>query len=180
MNKDSLEFYKQHGGPIFEPGPGWGERLSTWMKSSFTTKILPILAIIVIVLVVASLFGNQGNEVKIIKITEENSTSNNTGPTLSAVPFVMIEQIVQPGDGYSLIARRAILDYAERFNITLSNGQRMYIEDTLSKTVSTQPINIGSKIRFDTSDLETLAKQAQALTPQQLQIWENYATRAGI
>ncbi len=49
------------GGPEFEPAPGWGYKVSQWLKKYFSRVILPGIAIIILVLGITNYMNNRSD-----------------------------------------------------------------------------------------------------------------------
>ena len=150
-------------GPVFEPGPGWGEHLSKWFKKDFTNKFLPIIAILILLWGIMSVTENESGEEA---MTKDENTEEKAG---------VITQKAGPRDGYSVLARRALAKYLETANDNLTTGQKLFIEETIGQMIKDGTLEVGQEVRFNISDIRDAINLAKELTASQLQRWEAWS-----
>ena len=85
------------------------------------------------------------------------------------------------GDGLTHLARRATAEYLSHNNITdLSDGQKIYIEDYVRRSVAKRRVKPGMTFVFKLSAIKTGIEKAKALTENQKRHLSFYAKKAGI
>ena len=95
MTKKEEDFkYQPMLGPEFEPGPGWGKKLSNWFKVVVPKKLFPLIAVLVLILGLYYFFS------------VVNISSPNNQPSYQSAEFISI--LAQSSDGFIKIARRAL------------------------------------------------------------------------
>jgi hypothetical protein len=147
-------------GPVFEAGPGWGKKLNEWFKKNFAKWILPVVGAVIIAAIILNLYKNN--------------------PGATATPTVantnLISQPVQKGDSRTLVARHALAQYLQMNpDQSLTNGQKLFIEEVLRRKIDAKPLAVGTTIEFSVSDIESAISQAKQLAPSTLAKWEIYA-----
>lgn len=87
------------------------------------------------------------------------------------------EQIAQPGDGITHLARKALKEYlAEKGQgLNLTPEHKIYIEDYMQKKTGDFWLQVGQKITFSQELIEEAIQKAQNLTPEQLQNLTQYS-----
>jgi hypothetical protein len=153
---------KLHNGPIFEAGPGWGGKLRKKInKLSKKRGVMPVIIFLLFAVIWISFF-------KVINLkptTTENKQASGTAK---------ISETVLAGDNQTKLARRALSDYLTKFSeIKLTNGQRIFIEETLRRNLG--PIEPGTNVELSYRDIQSAITQAQALSKSTLAKWEIYA-----
>ncbi|MEX1064272.1 MAG: hypothetical protein WD898_01665 [Candidatus Paceibacterota bacterium] len=156
------ETKRLYGGPVFEAGPGWGNRLGKWLKKILARPALPPIAIMLLLVGLFLIF--RPNKTQDVRDTKMLST---------------ITETVVRGDSYALIARRAISSYlANAPEHELTNGQRLFIEENIRRRVEDQTLAVGSKVVFTTMELEKVIDDAKRLRQSTLQKWEELSRKA--
>jgi uncharacterized protein YneF (UPF0154 family) len=148
------------GGPVFESGPGWGFYVKKWLKKYFLKVFTPILVIIIAVGI----------------FTARRGTENEKEPPVKETIAVTIIR----GDSRALLARKALAEYLKENPEELSNGQKLFIEETLRRKIINPKLVIGEVVEFNVENIESAIAQAKQLTIYQLQAWEELAKKAGI
>src|SRR3989344_4231515 len=152
-------------GPIFEPGPGWGEKLKKWSKKYIlgwdctlcrATRFVLIFGIVFLILARPGVNPQR----------EQAEVDGN-----------LIIETVRPRDGQTHLARRVLATYLEQEKIELTGGQKIFIENTLSAKIPEKLIEIGKKITIDAGEIKSAINQSKLLTASQLNKWEKYAKR---
>ena len=151
-------------GPIFESGPGWGEKLNKWLKKNASSKLLPAIAILVLLTGIFSVLKNK---------TGQEKLTLNLG-SIEGTPGVIVE-IAQPRDGYSVLARRALARHLETADISLTPGRKLFVEESLRQIVETDPLKIGQEVKFLINDISGAISDSKELTASQIQKWESWA-----
>lgn len=154
--------HKPHSsGPVFEFGPGWGTRLNKWFKKNAGKKILPPISIVVLALGLFLFFQGE-KQVEKTKLQAAN----------------IISQIVLAGESKTHVARRAVKEYLEKNDdLTLTHGQRIFVESKLVQLINSSDFRTGQVIEFDPEQIHTFGQEAESLSPATLQKWEGYAKK---
>lgn len=84
----------------------------------------------------------------------------------------------QPGDSYSLIARKAVQTFGIVNRVNLSEAQIVYIETNLTLAADSPELTEGQKVSIKTSDIKAWVDKAEDLSETQEAAWNVYAARA--
>lgn len=153
------------GGPVFEAGPGWGQKIKDRLAKNFYREILPIIVVIALVFA-GQFFGIGRNGQESVGQKETNLAPEG------------ISEIIQPSDSKTLLARRALSQYLEANpGEQLTAGQRVFIETLLRNKVDRTFLRVGDVIRFLLNDVRDAVVKAKQLTKFQLEKWEELARR---
>jgi hypothetical protein len=82
--------------------------------------------------------------------------------------------IAQPGDCYSLIARKAAQTYGAIHSVELSLAQIMYIETNLTQQAGSPILDTGQEVAIQESDIQAWVEQANQLSSDILAAWDYY------
>jgi hypothetical protein len=161
---EKLQYRAPLPGPVFEPGPGWGFYIKRWFKKYFFKAVLPALIIIGVIGIFAA-----HKETKNEKTATSEKATGNQKITITIIK----------GDSRALLARKALSEYLkENQEETLSNGQKLFIEETLRRKLNNPKLIIGEFVEFNVKDIEEAITQAKQLTQFQLQKWEELAKKS--
>ena len=147
------------GGPVFEPGLGWGFYVKKWLKKYFLKIIVPIA---ITVITIGVFTARKGTENGI-----ETTTANET-----------VKITVLRGDGPALAARRALAEYLKSSPEELTAGQKIFIEEILRGKIGGQKLVVGEEVSFNLNNIKEAISQSKNLSSYQLQVWEGYARKA--
>jgi hypothetical protein len=158
----------ENNGPVFESGPGWGEKIKKWFGRYFYKLVLPIIFLALVSYGIA--FRNK---------TPETSMLPTETPT--PMSLALISQVVLKSDGKILVARRAVADYlASHTDLALSPAQKMYLETVLAEKIDNKSLFAGNTINFNDDDISSAIEKSMYLSPSQVLKWSEYARKAGI
>lgn len=161
---------KKQNGPVFEAGPGWGGKVKAWFGKYFYKVILPVIVVALIGYGITNRNSGENNDT--LSPLDTNLPSNSTAT---------ISQTVNKGDGKILVARRAIAQYlTENSDISMTAGQKVYLETVLAQTIDNSLFKNGETVNFSVNDILSQIEKARLLTPIQLDKWEVYARKAGV
>lgn len=159
------------GGPIFEFGPGWGARTKKWFKKYIiasdctlcrNTRYI-LLAGIVILIIGWPQFK---------KMPYRQPQNSLTG-LASTAGQIKIAEVVQSGDSKIKLARRALSNYMAQFpELSLTNGQKVFVETVLGQKIASDIFLAGTNIEIATNNIKSAIDESKLLTPSQLQRWE--------
>lgn len=158
-------------GPVFEPGPGWGDRVSKWLKRHFFKYVLPVAAIVAAIGVYSFLIA--GNEANNGLKGEENKNQEE----LAARSDEAVKVIVEPKAGFIRVARAGLNMYLQNKSDVASRltaAHRVFIEQELYNRHKPVSLTVGQTVEFKVSEMEEIINQALALTPAKLQRWQEY------
>ena len=86
--------------------------------------------------------------------------------------------VAQPGDSYSLIARKAVQTYGLINKVKLSEAQIIFAETNITQSAGSPRLMQGEKVDIKVDTISTWAKKAEALNEKQQAAWNVYAKRA--
>lgn len=86
--------------------------------------------------------------------------------------------VAQPGDSYSLMARKAIQTYGITNKVNLSNAQIIFAETNLTQAAGSPVLVKGQKVEIKQADVKNWIEKAQKLTKEQQAAWDVYAKNA--
>ncbi len=156
-------------GPVFEGGPGWGTKTGVFLRKYFAKIILPILIAGILIYGFAT-----RNAAEAPGITDNLTLA-------SPMPSDSIKQAVGRGDSKTVLARRAIIEYLNRFGAeSVSAGQKVFVENKLSQEIASVVVKVGGSIEFQIVDIKNAFAESKKLTQTQLRKWEEFARRAGV
>lgn len=145
-------------GPIFEAGPGWGEKLKKWLSKKAGRKVIPAVAVAILLWGIASFFSRPTQKVS------EKVTANQ-----------MLAVTVKKGDGAIYIARRALAEYLLGFpEIDLKPEQKIYIDNYFKMKLAEKELVIGQAVEIDKKDLEQAVNEALLLSEAKLKRFRAY------
>lgn len=84
----------------------------------------------------------------------------------------------QPGDSYSLMARKSIQNFLAENKMTLTNAQILFAETNLTQLAKSPYLEVGQKVRVAKSTLKEWTEKAKNLTKEQEARWNVYAQYA--
>ncbi len=159
-------------GPMFESGPGWGQRLRMTLGGSLW---LPVVSVLVFIIGLG-MFINSRNT----SAVRTGKPTSSTTPMISVINETGVEITIISGDSYTTIARRAITTYINNnpeSSKMITPGMRIYAEEQLKKELSRMPLTVGTTFSIKIGDIKAALTKATALTPAQLKKWEFYGNR---
>lgn len=160
-------------------------------KRTLITGIIVVLVLIAI----AGYFGLQkmgklpaidwqalSAKLAVLKITKEA-----TAPTEEVSPEELeltlpsgtksYEEVAEPGEGITHLARKALKTYLEEkgADLGLTSEHKIYIEDYLQKKTGDEWLTVGQKISFSEDLIKEGITKAQQLSPEQLENLKQYS-----
>jgi len=113
-------------------------------------------------------------EVTPVTTSETEEVTESTEESTTAT----YDYIAQPGDSYSLMARKAIQTYGVNNSVNLSGAQIVYAETNMTKEASSPVLNLGQSVSINESTVKQWVENAQTLTVEQQSMWQSYANVA--
>ncbi len=98
------------------------------------------------------------------------SASSNQSTTQAQYNFVAAD-----GDSLTLLARRAVDQYAKEQKLTLSPAARVYAETNIVQEFGSRFLNLGENVSIPRSLVEKYVKSSQSLTADDSAAWNVYA-----
>lgn len=111
------------------------------------------------------------------EVTQEESTSAPAEESADAT-VTNFEYVAQPGDSYSLMARKAVQTYGINNSVNLSGAQIIFIETNLTLAAGSPVLTLGQQVSVDSKLVADWVTKAQALTEEQQAMWQPYANNA--
>jgi hypothetical protein len=108
--------------------------------------------------------------------TQEESTESTEEQTAEATDNY--EYVAQPGDSYSLMARKAIQTYGVNNSVNLSGAQIIFAETRLTQLAGSPILVLGQQVTISEELVSEWVKNAQDLTEEQQAAWQPYTTNA--
>ncbi|MDO8495437.1 MAG: hypothetical protein Q7S32_02860 [bacterium] len=142
-------------GPVFEAGPGWGEKIGRWIKDNALSKILPVFATIVLLAGIAKVYSkpSQPEETPEDKLSQQEET-----------PQEILVQ-VRPRDGIVFVSRRALDEYLKEFpELKLKPEERLHIENIFLTKFKGVVLSAGQEVAFLKTDLAEAINEALQLS----------------
>ncbi len=84
----------------------------------------------------------------------------------------------QPGDSYSLMARKAIQTYGINNKVNLSEAQIIFAETNITQAAGSPVLTQGQKIEIKESTVKEWVEKAGSLSDAQKAAWDVYAQQA--
>lgn len=111
----------------------------------------------------------EGEEVEPTTVTTSAESSVNEGT---------YDYVAQPGDSYSLMARKAMQTYGIESSINLSGAQIIFAETNLTIAAGSPVLNLGDKVSLSRHLVSEWSEKAKSLTEEQQAAWQVYANMA--
>lgn len=80
----------------------------------------------------------------------------------------------QPGDSYTLMARKAVQTYGILNNVNLTQAQIIAAETNLTQAAGFPLLNEGQRVEFTAANVRSAVESAQKLTAEQQAEWQVY------
>ncbi|MBU3965186.1 hypothetical protein KKG29_00110 [Patescibacteria group bacterium] len=161
-----------------------------WVKKVKANWQLIIVAIIVAGVSLGAYSKNsslvqkqQENQQENIKTNEAGNTENSNFEIAKAKEpethgADAIKETAEKGEGVTHLARRAIKEYLQSNNETLSSEQKIYLEDYLKRKIGSKPLEIGQTIEFETGLIKTGLEKSKTLSHKQIENLSKYVPLA--
>jgi hypothetical protein len=134
--------------PLFQPRPGWGGKISAWIRRNFYTLAFRIV-VFAILIAVGTFITRRAPQEAIL-------------PSVSPTPLATAyTETAAPGEGISHLAARALDRYLEQHNTTLDTLQHLWAVNQLS---ASQALKRGQEVSFSSNAIGTAIDEAKSLT----------------
>ena len=108
--------------------------------------------------------------------TQESSTEENQ--EVASEDSNTYDYVAQPGDSYSLMARKATQTYGINNSVNLSGAQIIFVETNLTNLAGSPALNLGENVQISESVVSEWVQKAQELSEEQIAMWEVYVPGA--
>jgi len=108
---------------------------------------------------------------------QSNQEQSNNQNSTQSQPIVY-QYVAQPGDSYSLMARKAIQTYGITAKVNLSEAQIIYAETNLTQDAGSPVLLKGQKVEIKEDAVKNWVEKAQKLSKAQQAAWNVYAQNA--
>jgi len=138
-----------------------------------TVIVMPIVimasivsALVLMTVLQAPVSAHSDDDHKQTATAEENDKESETG----------YSYIAQPGDSYSVMARKAIQTYGVNNKVNLSQSRILYAETNLTQQAGSPLLVQGQKVEIKESTVKSWVDKAKALSSDQAAQWDAYTT----
>lgn len=100
-----------------------------------------------------------------------NTSQPQTSSTSTTANYTYV---AQPGDSYSVLARKAIQTYGIETKTNLSGAQIVFAETGLTQAAGSPVLLTGQTVAISKNDVKAWVDKAKALTPAQITAWNYY------
>lgn len=177
-------------GPIFEPGPGWGNKIVNWFSRYLWRVIVPVIAVIIVAIGITGLLrNNEAGEIMQeekeelgFKIDEETGKlifDEENKPSTEITEITKTEGTIKinalKGEGITHLARRVIKEYLnDNPDPEIKAEHKIFTEDYLKDKEGTRLLEIGEELEFTTTDIMTAIEKSKALSEKELENLSKY------
>src|SRR3989338_188239 len=154
-------------GPVFEFGPGWGDKTKQWIRKYIlaadcslcrNTRYVFVAAILIIIAVWPQ-FKKMADQQRSQYIDQLN-----------------ISDTVKQGDGKIKVSRRILANFLSSWpDPELSKAQMVFIETLLSKEIPDYKFEKDSTIGLPAELIKSTILKSKSLSPTQIQYWNDAA-----
>lgn len=107
---------------------------------------------------------------------EAEDTATTEGEEATAVES--FEYTAQPGDSYTLMARKAVQTSGFETGTNLTEAQIIFVESNLTVLAGSPKLNLGEKVSISKELVKQWSEKAKELTDAQKAKWQVYANNA--
>ncbi len=105
---------------------------------------------------------------------QNNSEENVEAVDTEEEASVSYQYVAQPGDSYTLMARKATQTYGLKFDVSLSSAQILFVETNLTQAAGAPLLDIGEEVAISEATVSEWVKAAQELSDAEEAAWEAY------
>lgn len=107
---------------------------------------------------------------------EETEVTQNAPDEVSVADT--LNYVAQPGDSYSLMARKSVQTFGIESSTNLSGAQIIFVETNLTKAAGSPKLNLGEKVSISRELVKEWSEKAKSLTEVEQAAWQVYANNA--
>ena len=104
--------------------------------------------------------------------------TDEVSPAESSDPENSYQYTAQPGDSYSVLARKATQTYGIDNNVEMSGAQIVFVETNLTQAAGSIHLTEGQRVSIDKDNVKEWVEKASELTDNQKAAWDYYAQMA--
>lgn len=134
-------------------------------------KIISASTLFALVIVAGFVIVGRGS-VYAQELVQENNQQTNNNQSQS------FNYVAQPGDSFSLMARKAIQTYGINNKVNLSEAQIIFAETNITQTAGSPVLAQGQKVEINETTVKDWVEKAKSLTAEQQAAWDVYAKQA--
>ena len=156
------------------------------IQTSIKLATASVIAVLMALFFVSTLSvsAHEGEEAESVETTlEETESTESTESTEAsegeeATAVEAFEYTAQPGDSYSLMARKAVQTSGFETSTNLSEAQIIFVETNLTVLAGSPKLNLGEKVSISKELVKQWSEKAKELTEAQKARWQVYANNA--
>lgn len=144
-------------------------------KLTFVAALL-LLAVGVFGLASSSAIVNAQELIEIEGEAQEESTQAEEQPTEDSQEAGSVySYVAQPGDSFTLMARKAIQTYGINNDVSLSDAQIIFTETNITQAAGSPLLNLEQEVEINENLVKDWVEQAQNLSEADQAVWAQYA-----
>jgi hypothetical protein len=150
------------------------------IQTSIKLATASVIAVLMALFFVSTLSvsAHEGEEAESVETTLEETESTEASEGEEATAVEAFEYTAQPGDSYSLMARKAVQTSGFETSTNLSEAQIIFVETNLTVLAGSPKLNLGEKVSISKELVKQWSEKAKELTEAQKARWQVYANNA--
>ncbi len=153
------------------------------IQTSIKLATASVIAVLMALFFVSTLSvsAHEGEEAESVETTleeTESTESTEASEGEEATAAEAFEYTAQPGDSYSLMARKAVQTSGFETSTNLSEAQIIFVETNLTVLAGSPKLNLGEKVSISKELVKQWSEKAKELTDAQQARWQVYANNA--
>ena len=156
-------------GPVFDFEPGWGGKLSVWIKNNLEKAVLPLFAILTLLSGIYLYLVKTENGFALFYKTSQKTSAPVT-PLVASYKYP-----AQKGEGLTHIARKSLSAYLElNPQSEITPEHKIYIEDLLQKQKGNRLLYLGETTEFTPNEIQKAIDRSRQLKKEDLENLSKY------
>ncbi len=153
------------------------------IQTSIKLATASVIAVLMALFFVSTLSvsAHEGEEAESVETTleeTESTESTEASEGEEATAAEAFEYTAQPGDSYSLMARKAVQTSGFETSTNLSEAQIIFVETNLTVLAGSPKLKLGEKVSISKELVKQWSEKAKELTDAQQARWQVYANNA--
>lgn len=140
-------------------------------------RFLTVVSLAIFMLAAGLLVAPNGTKVLAHESGEDHNHNEDVAQD-EGQQTVMYSYVAQPGDSYTLMARKAVQTYGLKHDVNLSEAAIIYAETHLAQQSGLPQLEVGQRVEIAEAAVGEWVELAQKLTDSQLASWDYYAQLA--
>lgn len=116
--------------------------------------------------------GAQGEQTQTDEQSQEEQSQSNEGQEEVGSVY---SYVAQPGDSYTLMARKAVQTYGINNEVSLNEAQIIFAETNITQVAGSPSLNLGEEVEISENLVSDWIEQAQNLSEADQAAWAQYA-----